>query len=220
MADTDTPTPDAPEAPATDAPAADAPAADAPAADAPLGEAGTKALEAFKARARSAEAENKALKDQIAAKELESMSEQERALTVAVNEAVERTRSEVLGTVQRDRFADKVAAVTAGKLTDQTLLADPDVATKLLGFDAIPVTETGQIDAEAISAAVDSFLAERPYLAAGGATPPAPLSQGARRNTDAPQTLAAQIATAEQAGDWKAAQRLKTVQLVELSRHS
>lgn len=195
--------------------------------DPPLGEAGEKALQAWKDRAKAAEAEAKASKaaaDKLVAAEARlveleaaSQTEQEKALTAAVNEAVERTRTEERGATQRDRFTDKLEAATAGRLIDTDLLADPDVAVKLLGLDAIPVTDTGQIDAGAILAAVDGFLEKRPHLAVS-ATRPAPINQGPRNKTPVIPTLADQIAEAEKAGDWSTAGSLKSQQLIELTR--
>lgn len=195
--------------------------------DPPLGEAGEKALQAWKDRAKVAEAEAKAGKaaaDKLAATEARlaeleaaSQTEQEKALTAAVKEAEDRVRTEERSATQRDRFTDKLEAATAGRLIDTDLLADPDVAVKLLGLDAIPVTDTGQIDAGAILAAVDSFLEKRPHLAVS-ATRPAPINQGPRPATPVTSTLREQIAEAEKAGNWSAAASLKSQQLLELAR--
>jgi hypothetical protein len=168
----DGPPPDPPPTPDPAPPAAD---------DKPLGEAGEKALEAWKQRAKTAEAEAKRAKEleaELAALRESQMSDQEKALAEAKREAADAAKAEVLGTVNRRLFASEVK-VAAQKLADPDLLADPDVAVRLLGLGEIPVTDSGDIDAEAISAAVDAFLAGKPHLAAG-ATRPAPLNQGAR----------------------------------------
>lgn len=91
---------------------------------------------------------------------------------------------------------------------------------KLLGLDSIPVTATGDIDAGAISAAVDALLVERPYLAATGATS-ATLSQGRRGDANgAAKTIDQRIAAAEAEGDWPTAQSLKSQKLIELARQT
>lgn len=152
--------------------------------DAPLGEAGEKALQAWKDRAKAAETEAKRAKtlevelDQLRTAQ---MSDQERA----VKEAADKARTDTLGEVNKRLFAAELRAEAAGKVADPDLLADPEVAVRLLGLDEIPVTPSGDIDTEAISAAVASLLEAKPYLA--GATPPGTgtpavpdLGQGAR----------------------------------------
>jgi len=191
-----------------------------PADDKPLGESGEKALQAWKERAKKAEADAKRaaeLEARLAEIEAASMSEHEKAINAARKEAAESARSEVLDHVQTKLFAAEVRAA-AHKLSDPDLIADPEVAVRLLGFDSIPVTDGGDIDAEAISAAVDRFIEAKPHLSASATQRPASIDQGARTNTAATKTLNEQIQEAETAGDWKRAGELKLHKLAAIPR--
>jgi len=180
----DEPTPPAEPAPAEPATPEPAPAPPAPAADdKPLGSEGEKALQIWKDRAKAAETDAKRAKEleaELDQLRTSQMSEHEKAL----KEAAANARNETLSEVNQRLFAAELKAASVGKIADPELLADPEVAVRLLGLDGVPVTDSGDIDAEAISAAVDSFLESKPYLS--GATPPgdgpAPLDlgQGAR----------------------------------------
>lgn len=193
--------------------AATAPEATPPTDDAPLGPEGEKALTIWKERAKKAEADAKRateLEARLAEIEAANMTEHEKALDAARKEAADAARSEITSSVNRRLFAAEVRASVAGKLTDPALLADPDVAVRLLGFDEYPVTDTGDIDAEAISAAVTRLVEERPYLAASATPPPpGPIEQGPR-GTPIAKSLDEMIAEAEAAGDFKTSSRLKT----------
>lgn len=100
-----------------------------------------------------------------------------------IKEAADAARAEALNEVNGRLFAATLRAETAGKLADPDLLADTEVAVRLLGLGEIPVTSTGDVDAEAISAAVASLLEAKPYLASAtpaGPQKPQDLGQGAR----------------------------------------
>jgi hypothetical protein len=154
--------------------------------DEPLGAAGTKALEAMKKRAREAEAKAR-LADKLAAENQAlreaAMSEQERAVEQARREAEERVRAELTVATNERLFASELRAAVVGKISDADLFADPLVAQRLLGLEAIPVTEAGDIDTEAISVAVESFLDAKPHLRASAKRPPS-TDQGHRRRPD------------------------------------
>ena len=157
---------DAPD-PAAVPPAATEPAA-APVADEPLGEPGKRALDAERAAHKEAKRQLREMETQLEEARLAQMSEQEKA----VAEARKAGESDATARVQTRLFAAETKVAAAGKLADPSLLADPDVAVKLLGLAQIPVTSDGDIDSEAISQAIDQMLLVRPYLAASnGATP-------------------------------------------------
>ncbi len=196
-------------------PPADPPPAPAATDDAPLGEAGEKALQAWKDRAKKAEADAKraeSLQTELDALKAEKMTDHEKAIKEAADQAAAAARTEVLGSVNSRLFASELKAATAGKLTDPDLLADPTVALKLLGLDEIPVTATGDIDTEAISGAVAELIAAKPYLASATQTPGS-ADLGARTTPPA-KTLDTQIAEAEQAGNWKLSGQLKTQKML------
>lgn len=171
-----------PADPAGDAtpPPADPPPTPPAADDAPppeLGDPGKQALDRMKADRNAARDEAKALKAEIDKIRTESLPDHEKAL----KEAVDAAKAETLHSVNSKLFAAEARAKAASKLQDPDLLADPEVALRLLGLGEVPVTESGDIDTEAISEAIDALVASKPYLA--GATPPPPpvdLGQGAR----------------------------------------
>lgn len=215
MSDTPITDPVAPEgAPDPTAEAPVAPIEPSSEGDAPLGPEGEKALQIWKERARAAEREAQRvarLEAELAELRKAQMTDQERA----VEEAREAARAEVLESVRGDRFLDKLAAISAGKVADAELFADPTVALRLLGFDSIPVTEDGGIDGEAISSALASLIERKPYLAASATHKPGPIDQGARTSVP-PASLDDQIREAEKAGDWALAGQLKLQKLAAL----
>src|SRR5690606_22832252 len=114
-----------------------------PTDDAPLGPAGEKALIEWKQRAKAAEAQARTLAAEVEAARIAALDEGQRA----IEEARAAGRTEALAETQARLFAAEVK-VASRNLADPTLLADPDVALKLLGLPAVPVTPTGDIDTE------------------------------------------------------------------------
>lgn len=173
MADAPTPDPAAPPEPAQAEPPAPTPEPPPPAADkgketpepAPegLGDAGKKALAQERDARKAAEKQLKDAEKELAALREAQMSEQERAVAEARREGETATTT----AFQRRLFAAEAKVAAAGKVADPTLLADPDVALRLLGFKEIPVDEAGDIDPEAISGAIDRLVEGRPFLKAG-----------------------------------------------------
>lgn len=123
----------------------------------------------------------------------EAMSEQEKALKKAREEAASEARDEVLEEVNRKLFAAEVRAAAAGKVADPDLLADPDVALKLLGIDEVPVDDGGNVDTEAISEALDVLVQSKPYLAVGDRQPVPDADQGARGTNGVKQLTREQL---------------------------
>lgn len=205
--DPTTPTPDAPTEPT------------APTDDPALGAAGEKALDAWKARAKAAEADAKRAKDleaEVAALKAAQMSDHEKAIDAARKEAADQARTEALGTVNERLLKSELKAATAGQLLDaaaKDLLVDTDVALKLLGLDEIPVTDSGDIDGEAISQAVAAYVTARPHLAASATLQPG-IDQGSRTAPAGAKSLDERIADAEAAGNHKLSMSLKTQKLV------
>lgn len=191
--------PDEPQAPATDAepdtqtpdtPLEAAPAEPPEDTDEKLGDNGVKALERWKQRAKEAEKTAKRateLEQQLEKLRRQSMSEQERAIAQARDEA----RAETVREMRKEMFSTRAVAAATGKLINPELVADPDVALKLLGLDDIPVTDTGAIDTETINAAVSALLERHSYLAATATAAPATGSadQGARATAPTPPTM-------------------------------
>ena len=184
--------------------------------DAPLGPKGEKALEALKEDRRKLRADLAKAQSELDDLRRSQMDDQEKA----IDDARQQARSEALASVNGRLFAAEVRAAAAeAKLTDtavKDLLVDTTAAVKLLGLDEIPVTDTGDIDSEAISQAVAAYTQARPYLAVSATQdpPPGDIDQGARGTSAAVKTIDEQIAEAEAAGDWKLSGRLKTQKLL------
>lgn len=157
----------------TDGDAADGGDDDATDDDEPLGEAGTKALEAFKARARKAEREAKAAAAELEKLRNASKSDTDRALDEAKKTAAaeERTKWEA-----RALRAEAKSALAAAGATDVAIA----VAAFLDQHRDLTVTEDG--DVEELAATVGAFKKAHPTLftarvpsgsADQGAKPPA-----------------------------------------------
>lgn len=172
--------------------------------DEPLGEPGKRALEAERRARQDEERRRKLLEAELEQLRQQQMTEQERALAQARKEAAEQARTEERSKTNRRLFAAEVRAAAAGKLADPDLLADPDVAIKLLGFDDIPVNADGEIDSEAISQHLADMLNRRPYL--GSATRPAgSADQGPRGTPPAPDP--AQLTNPDDVLEWAKSNR-------------
>ena len=146
-----------------------------------LGDAGKKALAAEREARKAAE---KAAKD--AAAELEelrkaAMSDSEKA----VAEAREAGRSEALAAANARIVRAEVLAHATG------VLKDPADAIGFLDLDQFTVTDSGDVDAEAIKSAIDSLVKAKPYLGTGPAGP-GPLPGGS----------ATEPATGSNPNDW------------------
>lgn len=154
--------------------------------DEPLGPAGTKALEAEKAkrrdeaaRRRTAEQERDALRAQLESKDKPA---EELALEAARREA----RAETLATANARIVAAEIRAAAAGKMVD------PSDALRLLDTSLFEVAEDGSIDADAIASAIADLIKSKPYLAAQPQRRPAEGSAdgGARKaDTSKPRQL-------------------------------
>ena len=207
--ESDQPTPEpAPEPPTPEPPA--------PEADEPLGEPGKRALDAERAAHKEAKRQLREMETQLEEARLAQMSEQEKA----VAEARKAGELDATSKVQTRLFAAETKVAAAGKLADPSLLADPDVALKLLGLDQIPVTPDGDIDSEAISQAIDTLVEGRPFLGLSGATPkppPGSADGGPQGGTHKPDDLDTQIAKATQAGDARAVIALNNQKLAALA---
>lgn len=146
--------------------------------DEPLGEAGTKALEAFKERARNAEREAKAAKDELDALKQANQSESEKAITAAKKEAAAEERTKWQGVI---RQAKVESALTAAGCND------PAIAALAREFAELTVSDEGDI--ENLTATVETFKKSHPTLftarVAGGSA-----DQGAKPNSpNRPATL-------------------------------
>lgn len=153
--------------------------------DEPLGDAGKRALAAERQARKEAEKKAKRadeLEAELAKLREDAMSEHEKAIDQARKEAAAEARTEALSTANRRLFQAEVKAAAAGKVADQELLSDPDVAMRLLGLEEVPVTDNGDVDSEAISVALDGLVERKPYLAVSATRTTGDVDQGARSN--------------------------------------
>jgi hypothetical protein len=126
-----------------------------------LGETGQRALAAERQARSAAEKEAKAAKAELEKIQKANMSEQEKAITEAKAEA----RKEALGEANSRLVRSEVRAAAAGKL------ADPSDAPALLGDLDRFVNEAGDVDAKALSSAIDELVKAKPYLAPANGRP-------------------------------------------------
>lgn len=147
--------------PTTQAPAEVAPESEDPTpGEEHLGDPGKRALDRMKAekraaeqRAREIERELAALKAKLEGREAEFAAEQERR----------RIEAEALAKADQRILKAEVKAAAAG------VLNDPADALHYIDLTQFEVGEDGEVDADAIKAAVESLAKSKPYLAAQGA---------------------------------------------------
>lgn len=133
-----------------------------------LGEAGKKALEAERQRAKTEEKARKAaererdeFKDRLEKLEADSKSDTEKAIEAARKEAADEAVKKERERTNKLLLTAEVRAAAAGKV------ADKEDAVRLLDLGEFKVNEDGSIDQEAISKAIDKLVEAKPYLAGG-----------------------------------------------------
>jgi type IV secretory pathway VirB10-like protein len=157
-----------------------------PPADPPeLGDAGRRALDAERTARAAAERDLKAAQAALEKVRRDSMSESERAIATAREEA----KAEVLASVTARLVGAEVRAVAAGKL------ADPSDAMRYLDASTL-VDVQGEPDANAIASAIDALVKDRPYLAPAPERTNGAGDGGARTTTAAPDATPRGLITA------------------------
>ncbi|WP_062077695.1 hypothetical protein [Demequina globuliformis] len=187
----------------TEAPAADATEATAAAPDstqevvenasaAPdLGDAGKKAIQAEREARKAAEKAAREAKERIAALEAK---EQGREAEHAAELEAAKVRDEALAKANQRIVSAELRAAATGKL------ADPMDALAFIDPTDFEVSDDGEIDSAAVSAAIADLIERKPHLAArGGKTEVLPdTSQGA---TSAGKTSTAEMFAAALGGN-------------------
>ena len=128
-----------------------------------LGDAGKKALDRMKAQVKAAKAEAAAYKGLgLSAEELQELIAKSAEDTAKAEQAKQRAdmESAALSKANERLVSAEIRAAAAGKL------ANPALAVKLLNAADFEVNDDGEVDSEAINAAVDELVAREPYLAA------------------------------------------------------
>lgn len=164
-----------------------------------LGDPGKKALDAMKAkwqaeRARANAAEQAAAEALAKAegKEKEYAAEQERR----------RVEQEALSKANQRILKAEIKAAAKG------ILADPTDALTFIDLSSFEVGDDGDVDAQAITAAIDNLITSKPYLAAQGERRFQGGADGGPRKETGP-SLEDQIAAASKAGNYALAIALK-----------
>ena len=163
-----------------------------------LGDAGKRALDAMKAERNEAKAETKRLSDEFAALKAQIEGrEAEHAATLAA----QAVKDEALSAANQRILKAEVRAQAASKLND------PKDALLYLDLSGFEVGEDGEVDGDAVAAAIDKLITDKPYLAAQGTRFKGEADGGARK--EPPADLDGQIAAATAAGQHQLAIALK-----------
>ena len=164
-----------------------------------LGDPGKKALDAMKAKWKAAEDRAKAAEAAAAealakaeGKEKEYAAEQERR----------KVEQEALSKANQRILKAEIRAQATAKL------ADPADALLYLDLSSFEVGDDGEVDAQAITAAIDNLIKSKPYLAAQGERRFQGGADGGPRKETGP-SLEDQIAAAQKAGNYALAIALK-----------
>ena len=164
-----------------------------------LGDPGKRALDAMKAKWKAAEDRAKAAEAAAAealakaeGKEKEYAAEQERR----------KVEQEALSKANQRILKAEIRAQATAKL------ADPADALLYLDMSSFEVGDDGEVDAQAITAAIDNLIKSKPYLAAQGERRFQGGADGGPRKETGP-SLEDQIAAAQKAGNYALAIALK-----------
>lgn len=164
-----------------------------------LGDPGKKALDAMKAKWKAAEDRAKAAEAAAAealakaeGKEKEYAAEQERR----------KVEQEALSKANQRILKAEIRAQATAKL------ADPADALLYLDMSSFEVGDDGEVDAQAITAAIDNLIKSKPYLAAQGERRFQGGADGGPRKETGP-SLEDQIAAAQKVGNYALAIALK-----------
>ena len=174
-----------------------------------LGDAGKKALDAMKADRNAARLAEKAANDRLAALEAQIEGrEAEHAATLAA----QAVKDEALSAANQRILKAEVRAQAASKLND------PKDALLYLDLSGFEVGEDGEVDGDAVAAAIDKLITDKPYLAAQGTRFKGEADGGARK--EPPADLDGQIAAATAAGQHLLAIQLKQQRAAQLANKS
>lgn len=160
-------------------------------------------------------------------RKLEGRTKKDKATMDDLQRKLEAAGYEEPEEVRKQREADHAAVEKANnrirsmslKLAAKGKLSDPSDASKFIDMSEFDVDDDGEVDEDAISAAVDALVKSKPYLAAKGGEPahfesPAAHQKEPRGNLSA----AERAAEAERSGDSRAAAAQKAAWLGEISK--
>jgi hypothetical protein len=157
-----------------------------------LGDPGKRALDAMKAQRKAAQDEARAYKAELDA--LKAQAEGREAEHAAEIER-QKIKDEALSAANTRILKSELKAAATGKL------ADPTDAALFIDLSQIAVSEDGDVDSEALDAAISELLTRKPHLAAKQGRFTGPADQGGVRQDAKPR----QLSEADIAG-WSPAQ--------------
>lgn len=148
--------------------------------EAALGDAGKKAIDAMKAERNAAKAEARRVADEFAA--FKAQAEGKQAEYEAQQKARE-VEAAALSKANGRILKAEVRAAAAGKL------ADPQDALRFLDLSGFEVGPDGDVDGDAVAAAINDLIKTKPYLAAQGKRFEGDADGGARKESGGVQQL-------------------------------
>lgn len=165
-----------------------------------LGDPGKRALDAMKAERKAAQEEARRIREdfekfkaEVAGKQAEY--EQQQREKAVQDEAIAKANQRILKA--------EVRALATGRL------ADPQDALRFLDLSEFEVGSDGEVDGDAVTAAIEDLVKTKPYLAAQGGKRFQGDGDGGARNGSQGRSFEEQIAEAEKNGDHLRAIRLK-----------
>lgn len=162
-----------------------------------LGDAGKKALDAMKAKMRTAEKAAKDARAELAKRDAELALRDKPAEEQALEQARAEARAEATTAANKRIVRSELKAAAAGKL------ANPAVAEKFLDLDDFDVDDNGDVDSDALNEAIADLLKREPYLAAGKPNPFQGSGDGGSRAEPKPdQSIDEAIEAARKAHDF------------------
>lgn len=131
-----------------------------------LGDAGKKALDAMKERAKTAEKARRDAQSEIDTLKADLAAASKRGDDVeAIQQAVDEKVNAITDGMNRRLIEAEIRAASVGRLTDPAdALRYPDV----FDISKITVRDDGSVDTSAITEGVDALLKSKPYLSAQG----------------------------------------------------
>lgn len=139
-----------------------------------LGDAGKKALDAMKAARNEAKAEAKRIADEFAAFKAQAEGTQ---AEFAAQQKAHQAEADALAKANDRLLKAEVRAQAAGKMND------PKDALSFLDLSTIEVSDDGEVDGDAVAAAIDDLIRSKPYLAAQGKRFEGDADGGARKES-------------------------------------
>lgn len=127
-----------------------------------LGDAGKKAIDAMKAERNTARSERAALAAELKALKDAAALADKPADEQALEKVRQEARDEANTAANAKLIRAEVKAASVGKL------ANPELAQKLIDVSGITVDANGDVDADAVAAAVTDLITQYPSLAAQG----------------------------------------------------